>query len=44
MSKNQEYIETTKWNECQILFTGNVNNTSLKMEKANKLGIKIIEY
>ena len=44
MSKNPEYIETTKWNECQILFTGDVNNTSLKMEKANKLGIKIIEY
>ena len=44
MSKNPEYIETTKWNECQILFTGDVNSTSLKMEKANKLGIEIREY
>ena len=27
-----------------ILFTGDLNSTSLKMEKANKLGIKIREY
>ena len=44
LSQHPEYIETGKWKECQILFTGDINSTSSKMEKAKKLGIEIIEY
>lgn len=39
-----EYEETTIWNECKILFTDNLNSTSSKMKKANKLGIEIKTY
>ena len=42
--KNPEYKETTKWSECEIVFTGDINSTSSKMEKARKLGIEIKEY
>lgn len=39
-----EYEETTVWSECKILFTDNLNSTSSKMKKANKLGIEIKTY
>ena len=44
LSKHPEYIETTKWNECQILFTDDLNSDSSKMQKAKKLGITIKKY
>lgn len=39
-----EYEETTVWSECKILFTDDLNSTSSKMKKANKLGIEIKTY
>jgi DNA ligase (NAD+) len=39
-----EYVETTKWNECQILFTDDLDSDSSKMQKAKKLGIEIRKY
>lgn len=44
LSAHPQYKETTKWNECQILFTGDLNSNSSKMQKAKKLGIVIQEY
>ena len=40
----QEYVETTKWNECQILFTDDLDSDSSKMQKAKKLEIEIRKY
>lgn len=39
-------VKTTKagWNECQILFTNNLNSTTNKMKEAIKRGIKIELY
>ena len=44
LTKHPEYIETTKWNECKILFCNDLNSTSSKMKKAQKLGIEIKLY
>ena len=44
LSKHPEYVETTKWNECQILFTDDLDSHSSKMQKAKKLGITIKKY
>lgn len=44
LNAHPEYTETTKFNECQILFTGDMNSTSSKMLKARKLGIEIRQY
>lgn len=44
LSKHPEYVETTKWNECQILFTDDLESNSSKMKKAKKLGITIKKY
>ena len=44
LKSHPEYIETTKWNECKILFTDDLNSTSSKMEKARKNGIEIRRY
>ena len=44
LSKHPEYVETTKWNECQILFTDDLESSSSKMQKAKKLGITIKRY
>ena len=44
LSKHPEYVETTKWNECQILFTDDFESNSYKMQKAKKLGITIKKY
>ena len=44
LKAHPEYIETTKWDECKILFTDDLNSTSSKMEKAKKKGIEIKRY
>ena len=44
LAKHTEYVETSKWNECQILFTDDLESNSSKMQKANKLGITIKRY
>ena len=44
LAKHPQFVETTKWNECKILFTDDLNSTSSKMEKAKKLGIEIKRY
>lgn len=44
LSKHPEYVETSKWNECQILFTDDLESDSSKMQKAKKLGITIKKY
>lgn len=44
LNAHPEYIETTKFSECQILFTGDLSSTSSKMDKARKSGIEIREY
>lgn len=44
LDKHPEYCETSKWGECQILFTDDLDSTSSKMEKAKKLGIEIRRY
>lgn len=42
--QHPQYVETTKWDECRILFTDDLNSTSSKMSKAKKLGIDIKIY
>ena len=44
LSSHPEYVETTKWNECKILFTDDLESESSKMQKAKKLGIEIKKY
>ena len=44
LAKHPEYVETTKWNECQILFTDDLDSDSSKMQKAKKLGVEIRKY
>jgi len=41
LNAHPEYIETTNWDECQILMTDDIYSTSGKMKKAQKKGIKI---
>lgn len=44
LAKHPQFVETTKWSECKILFTDDLESTSSKMEKAKKLGIEIKRY
>ena len=44
LANHPEYVETTKWNVCQILFTDDLDSDSSKMQKAKKLGITIKKY
>jgi len=44
LKQHPEYVETTNWKECKILFTDDINSQSSKMMKASKLGITIQEY
>lgn len=44
LAKHPQFVETTKWNECKILFTDDLESTSSKMQKAKKLGIEIKRY
>ena len=44
LAAHPEYVETTSWNDCKILFTDNLNSTSGKMKKAAKAGIPVKLY
>ena len=44
LAKHPQFVETTKWGECKILFTDDLESTSSKMEKAKKKGIEIKTY
>ena len=44
LAKHPQFVETTKFDECKILFTDDLNSTSSKMEKAKKKGIEIKRY
>lgn len=44
LSKNSDYEETTKWDECEFLVTDSLESSSSKMTKAKKLGIPIKLY
>lgn len=39
-----QYVETTSWKECKILFTNDLSSTTSKMTKARKNGIEIRIY
>lgn len=44
LAKHPQFVETTKWTDCKILITDDLNSTSSKMQKAKKLGIEIKTY
>ena len=44
LAAHPEYVETTEWKNCKILFTDNLNSTSGKMKKAAKAGIPVKLY
>lgn len=44
LNAHPEYVETTEWKNCSILFTDDLSSTSGKMKKAQKLGIVIKLY
>ena len=44
LAQQSQFIETTKWTDCKILITDDLNSTSSKMQKAKKLGIEIKTY
>lgn len=44
LTAHPQYIETTSWKECKILFTDDLSSSSGKMQKAKKIGIEILEY
>ncbi len=44
LEKNPQYIQTNSWSDAKVLFTGDLNSTSSKMLKANKLGLRIELY
>jgi NAD-dependent DNA ligase len=44
LNAHPEYVETTNWSECKILFTDDLSSTSSKMKKAAKAGIEVRLY
>ena len=44
LKANLQYVETTSWEEVQIVFTGDLSSTSNKMKRAQVNGIKICLY
>ncbi|WQJ52138.1 MAG: NAD-dependent DNA ligase [Hatfieldvirus porci] len=44
LAAHPEYVETTSWSDCKILFTDDLNSTSGKMKKAAKAGIPVKLY
>ena len=44
LEKNPQYVQTNSWSDAKVLFTGDLNSTSSKMLKANKLGLRIELY
>ena len=44
LAKHPQFVETTKFDECQMLITDSLESTSSKMEKAKKKNIPIKTY
>jgi len=44
LQAHPQYIETSSWKECKILFTDDLASNTTKMQKAKKLGIEIRQY
>lgn len=44
LAAHPEYVETSSWSECKILFTNDMESTSSKMQKAKKKNIEIRLY
>lgn len=44
LAAHPQYVETTSWSECKILFTNDLDSNSSKMAKARKKNIEIREY
>ena len=44
LAAHPEYVETSKWSECKILFTNDLNSTTGKMKKAEKYGVEVKQY
>lgn len=44
LAAHPEYVETTEWKSCKILFTDDLSSTSGKMKKAAKAGIPVKLY
>lgn len=44
LAAHPEYVETTSWKDCKILFTNDLESTSGKMKKAHDKGIEIKLY
>ncbi|WQJ53694.1 MAG: NAD-dependent DNA ligase [Wendovervirus sonii] len=44
LQAHPQYVETTKFSECKILFCDDLNSNSGKMQKAKKAGIEIRQY
>jgi hypothetical protein len=44
LKAHPQYVETTSWTECKILFTNDLNSQSSKMKKALKKNIQIKVY
>lgn len=44
LNAHPQYIETSSWNECKILFTNDLSSNSSKMMKAKKKNIEIKVY
>ena len=44
LAKHPEFMETTKWDQCQYLITDSLDSTSSKMDKAKKKNIPIRTY
>lgn len=41
---NQQYVVTTKWKECKIVFTNSLDSNTCKMKQAKAKGIEIRIY
>jgi len=44
LAAHPEYIETSDWKQCKILFTDDMSSTSGKMKKAAALGVEVKTY
>jgi NAD-dependent DNA ligase len=44
LQAHPEYVETTDWKSCKILFTDDLSSNSGKMQRAKKQGVEIKTY
>ena len=44
LEAHPQYVETSKWSDCKILFTNDLNSTTGKMRKAEKYGVEVKKY